>query len=147
MKNIDLEFFEYISGRLAKAQNVKYEWRNDNTEIVLKKKNDEGFDIIIGHHKDYLYLDTDRGYHGHFEAFENFSEMLIHVMGLARDLLSKNMRIKEISTNSKPRKWVLEHCKNGVWKKEALSGLLVWNYFGKTNVRYYSNDILPVREL
>jgi hypothetical protein len=147
MKDIDTEFFDYISSCLVETPDVQYDWRENNSEVILKKKNAEGFDIIIGHHKDYLYLNTDRGYHAHFESFEDFSKMLVHAMGLARDLLSKNMRIKEISTNSKPRKWVLEHYKNGIWQKEAWSGLLVWNYLGKTTEQYYSNDVLAAREL
>ena len=118
MKDNDQEFFEYISDRLEMTPDLDYEWRNNNSEIVFKKKNDEGFNVVIGHHKDYLCLATDKGYHDHFEALKDFSAALVDVMGLARDLMTKNMRIKEISTSGKPRKWVLEQYKNGVWKKK-----------------------------
>jgi hypothetical protein len=147
MKDNNLIFIEYVSDCLEKMPNLHYEWRNNNTEVVLNKNHDEGFDVIIGHQKDILYLNTDRGFHGHFEAYEDFSIMIVHVMGLARDLLRKNLRIREISTNAKPGKWILERYQNGAWKMESLSGLFLWNYFGKKTERSFVNDVLPAREL
>ncbi len=146
LEDIDAEFYRYVSGRLQETPCAQYEWRNDDTEVILRKRSAEGFDVIVGHCQDYLYISTDRGYHHHYEAYEDFSEILVTVMEVASELLTKNMRIREISANSKPRKWVLEHYRDGAWKKEAVVGLLVWNYFGKKSERYYSNDTLPVRQ-
>jgi hypothetical protein len=145
MEDYHLQFINCITDCLKKWPDVRYDWRNDNSEIVFKKKSENGFDVIIGHHKNHLFLNTDRGYHEHFEAYEDFSGILSHVMESARDLLSKNMRIREISANGNPRKWVLEHFNEGTWKTKTFTGKILWNFFGRKTEKVFSNDILPER--
>ncbi len=140
------QFYSYISKILQSEKEIVYEWRENNTEIIFKKNSDDGFDILVGcHNNNYIYLDTGIGYHDHFEAFEKFEEILIEVMGLVRDLLTQKMRIIEILSNNKPRKWLLQIFEEDKWKTEYVTGTLFWNIFGKRTTKVYSNDILPVR--
>lgn len=141
------QFFTYISSLLSDHPAIEYEWKKNNREIVFKKKTDSGFDITVSYEKQYITLETDRGYHDHFEAFEKFDEIIKYVMGIVRDLLSRDMRIKEILSNGKPRKWQLQSKQNGEWVTEASSGLIFWNYFRKRTEKNFSNNTLEPREL
>lgn len=143
------QFYNYISSRIEKEKSVKTEWRKENTEIIFHKNADSGYDIVLGFDGDALYLQTDRGYHDHFhiDMFKNFDKALESVMGLVRDLLSRNMRITEILSNNRSRKWLLQCFRDGQWKTESSSGLLIWNYLGKKTEKYYYNDILLPRQM
>lgn len=68
-------------------------------------------------------------------------------MGVVRDLLSKNMRIKEILSNNKPVRWLLQYKGENGWETEATNGLIFYNYLGKKSERLNSNDTLPPRPL
>jgi hypothetical protein len=122
MKDNNQIFIHNISEFLEKIPKIQHEWRNNNTEIIFKKKNDNGFDAAAGHYKNILYIYTDRGFHNHFEAYDDFSSILVQVMDLLRDPVSNNMRIREISSNHKARKRILEHYMNNAWKKESVHG-------------------------
>lgn len=143
MEDNKIIFEKYISDCINDIQAIQSEWRRNFTEMVFKKNSEKGFDVILGYDKNYLYLDTDRGFHEHFEAYRDFSCVLEHVIRRVRDLLTKNMRIREVYTNDKPRKWILEHFENDIWKIEAVHGRILWNYFGKKTEKTYSNDIIP----
>ncbi len=139
-------FKSYISKLIESESALDYEWNSDNSEIVFKKKTADGFDVSVGYDRNYLYISTDRGYHNHSEAPSCFEDILSDVMGEARDLLSSNMRIREISSNGKPRKWILEQFVDGRWNRRHVIGLLFWNYLGRRSEKIYSNDTLPTRD-
>lgn len=140
-------FYDYVSELIKDYPSLDYEWKNNNQEILFKKKTDQGFDITIGYHNEnYLYVNTDKGFHDHFEVIDDdFSETLKSVMGLVRDLLSYKMRIKEILAGNTPRKWILQNYIDGEWKDEHIVGNIFWNYFAKKSERIYYNDVLPSR--
>lgn len=139
-------FYDYISEVIKDYPSLDYEWKNNNKEILFKKKTDHGFDITIGYHNEkYIYVFTDRGFHDHFEVIDDFSETLKSVLGLVRDLLSKNMRIKEILAGKTPRKWILQNYIDGQWQDEHIVGSIFWNYLARKNERIYYNDVLPPR--
>ena len=139
-------FYKYISDLISDEKNLVYEWNDNKSEIIFKKNTVEGFDITVSSDKKFIYMFTDRGYHKQFEIIYPLSETLTNVMGIVRDLLSKNMRIREYLTNKKPYKWTLEYFEDNQWKAEGSTTLIFWNYFGKKSEQVYFNDILPARE-
>jgi hypothetical protein len=126
---------------------IDYEWLNNNSEIIFKKNSPNGFDIILSYDKNFIYLNTNTGFHYYPNIINDFEQTLIEVMGLVRDLLSNNMRLKEFLSNNTPYKWSLQCYDDGEWKDEAYTKLIFWNYLGKKSERIYSNNILPAREL
>lgn len=143
------KFYNYISDCIKNEEFINCEWKKDNTEIIFNKKDAKGFDVIVTLAEDIIYIETDKGYDNHFhiKQFNNFDNALETVMGLVRNLLTRNMRIKEIYSNGKPKKWLLQkRYKNG-WKTESVTGSLVWNFFGKRTEKICSNDILSPREI
>lgn len=136
---------EYIKKR-PNISELNHYWENAS-KVTFKKKNDNGFDISIERDRNFILLEIDNGYHEHInvEDFESEEEALSQIFGLARDLLSKNMRIKVISKSGKPKKWIVEYFDGREWEQESTMGLLLFNPFGKEIVNIYSNDILPPR--
>jgi hypothetical protein len=122
------------------------------TEVTFYKKDKNGFDITIKEDNEELILFTETAYHDHFEynMFENKKEAFDYVFGLTRDLLSDNMRIREIQKNNMPTKVYLEYKKNHIWEEESSIGILSWtmfNPFSKKKEIIYINNILPSRDL
>ncbi|HSR18378.1 MAG TPA: hypothetical protein VLM39_09850 [Ignavibacteriaceae bacterium] len=140
-------FYKYIDEVIQNGNNLKYEWRENNTEILFQKISSQGFDIIIRYDENNIYLETDTGYHDYFKVNNNFKEVLIDVMGIIRDLLTRNMRIKEYLSNNRSYKWTLQCFRENKWKDESSTGLIFWNYFGKKSEKIYFNNSLPIREL
>ncbi len=129
-----------------KILELTHNW-DSNSKITFKKENENGFDITIEDDGDSISLETDNGYHDHFEInnFESEKQALSQVFGLVRDLLSNNMRIRVIMKSGKPTKWILEYFEDNKWQEESIMGLFTLNIFGKKTEQVFSNDILPSR--
>ncbi len=140
-------FYDFIYNLIKEDRILNYEWGDNKEEIIFKKKDDNGFDIRVFHDDRFIYIETELGYHDQFKINDNIETTLTDVMGLVRDLLSKNMRIVEILSNNNGRKWLVQSFVDNDWQTEHKVGLLIWNYFGKKSERVYSNDILLAREL
>jgi len=122
------------------------------TEITFLKKDKDGFDITVQEEDEELILFTETAYHDHFtyNMFDNKEEVFDYVFGLVRDLLSNNMRIREIQKNHMPIKVYLEYSKNGEWEEESSIGILSlvsFNPFAQKKEIIYTNNILPKRNL
>lgn len=143
-KTISREFFyEYLSKCMEIEDNLDYEWNNNNTELTIKKKSEEGFDVIVRFEVESFLIDTDIGWH---DEFGNSEERLDWLMGVIRDLLSKNMRIRVISSNEHPYKWIVELFNNSKWGGFLVKHLMFWKILGKKSEKFYTNDILPPRD-
>ena len=66
-------------------------------------------------------------------------------LGLARDLLSPAMRIRELRTGNKPYRWVMECYDGAGWRGEQETGFLDRNHLGRAYERVYQNRALPGR--
>lgn len=100
-------------------------------------------------HPDGLMLFA-RGVHVHFDEhhdprLHDAEELVDEALGLARDLLSPAMRIRELCAGGKPYRWVMEYSDGAGWRGEQETGLLVWNYLGRRSERVYQNHALPGR--
>ena len=117
-------FYEYITNLIKDEKELIYEWGLNNSEITFKKNNPGGFDITVNYDASYIYLFTDRGYHNQFTISNNFNDVLTDVLAIVRDLLTKNIRIREYLSNSKPYKWELEYYINNKWNIEDKTTLI-----------------------
>ena len=64
-------------------------------------------------------------------------------LGLARDLLSLAMRIRELRTGNKPYRWVMECYDSTGWRGEQEIGFLDRNHLGRASERTRVNDSMP----
>jgi hypothetical protein len=135
-------FLNHINNFIEELNNIEYEWIKDGKELIFKKKNVEGFDVIIGFEENHIYIYTNRGYHEHFEMMEKSEEVLNYVFETVRGLLNKKMRIIEFLSNGKAYMWKLQSLNNEKWKTVATNSLILWNYFGRKSENIYRNNFL-----
>ncbi|TCI01128.1 hypothetical protein EZV61_19150 [Corallincola luteus] len=132
----------FVEGLISDAQQANVVWNEGCSEVLFRKLNDSGFDVTVGVDSGSVYLFTDRGYnnHWHLEYFSSEEQALETVFEQVRKLLNGHMRIRELRSNNKPYKWVLEVFHAGKWRNEAMSSLLFWNWFGKRSHHCYLNS-------
>lgn len=71
--------------------------------------------------------------------------MVEDALGLVRDLLSPDMRVRELRAGRSAYRWFIEAFDGRTWKVEHMTGLLFWNYFGRRSEHIYQNAVLPGR--
>jgi hypothetical protein len=86
------------------------------------------------------------GYHSHFDNSPDPPKLVTAALGIARDLLSPSMRLREWRSNGSPYRWALESRLGNTWTTDGTTGLLFWNYFGKRTEQTFQNRQLPSRE-
>jgi len=86
---------------------------------------------------------TEVGFHAHFEGTPD--ETVQQALGLTRDLLSADMRIREQLASGRGYRWTLDRRDTSGWTRESTTGAFFWNYFGRRTERVYQNTQLPGR--
>ena len=151
MKNKSISLKEYLN-KHPEIKDFSEKINDDVTEITFFKKHKNGFNITVEEANNELILFTETAYHDHFsyDLFETPEKTFEYVFGLVRDLLSKNMRIREIQKNKMPIKVYLEYKQDDKWKEESSIGILSWvvfNPFVQKREIIYTNNILEKRDL
>ena len=145
--NLIKNFTEYVKPLLLDDTEINHEWNieKDSCTLTFLKNSESGFDIYIKVYPDRIMVSTDRGAHEHFDVEYENSNLIECTMGFVRDLLSADMRIRELLSGNKPYKWIIENFDGEKWNYEGSTGLIFWNYFGRKSEKIYQNDILPRR--
>jgi hypothetical protein len=120
---------------------VSYLWRDD--ALVFPSSTADGFEIAIQPEAGGVVVFTDVGLHVHLDGTPD--QAVEDAFGLARDLLSPDMRIRELCASGRGYRWVLERRDSTGWHCEGRTGLFLWNYFGRRSERVYQNQHLPGR--
>ena len=144
-----LDIFKlYAEDILKEYPELKYHWEidTDMVELSFPKSNDDGFDICMQVSNNRIVISTDKlvDYLHNFK--DDYKEVFENYLGVVRDLLSPNMRIKEFLSNNSSYKWQIQYLENGEWITENNAALIFWNYFGKRSYKYYTNYHLEPRE-
>jgi hypothetical protein len=126
---------------LASYPELHHEWEGD--ELVFPSAHSDGYDVTLQPDAHGIILFTSLGAHEHLEGPP--LEAVQEALGLARDLLSPDMRVRELTAAGRGYRWVLERRDPDGWKTESQTGLLLWNYFGPRGERIYHNRQLPGR--
>jgi hypothetical protein len=74
-----------------------------------------------------------------------FAEIAEDCLGFVRSLLCSDSSLQVFYSNGRPYRWVLTYPLEGRRVSDR-TGLLVFNYFGRRNVRTFQNQQLPPRE-
>ena len=141
------EFVKQAKEILSAHPQIKHEWSIDADEdhciLDFPKSNPDGFDITVEVYPDQIIV-FGQGFHEHFDQ-DNNSIKIESSLGLVRDLLCPDMRIKEYLAGGSPYRWDAELLQNGKWLREHTTGLVFWNYFGRRSQKYYQNKVLEGR--
>ncbi len=142
-------FRQYGIARFADYPEIGHDWSvsRENCGLFVPASSESGFDIgfvveptvvTVNWGNWHSHYDLDE-YRGGAEAF------IADLYGLLRDMLSPDMRVRELRARSTPYRGFLESFDGTRWSVEQENGLLFWNYFGRRSVVTYSNSVLPGR--
>ena len=122
---------EQIRTKLQKYPDAKYE--ADANYIRVLPTCENGFRVeLIAAKNDYTVY-----FNGWHETFADEKEALnCFAFGL-----SKECRLKEHRRLGVAYKWSVEYRDAGKWVEDSTTGLLVYPFWGKLEVRYLQNDL------
>jgi hypothetical protein len=144
--NLPESFRRYGTAVLAGNPEIVHEWSmaSGGCSLSIPAPFSAGFDVRfeIEVHAVKLYWGN---WHTRFEPAENINGLIEDLFGLLRDMLSPDMRVREVWAGAKPYRGFLESFDGARWSTEHEMGLIFWNYLGRRSVRTYSNSILPGR--
>lgn len=132
-----------ITEKLAKYPNINFKIVNKD-ELNIYKENENGFDICIqtADRENTIYFDN---FHWHFENNVKETNEMLDQLVFA---LAGVSRIKEQSRNGKAFKWTLQIQDNeNNWHDNGTMGIMNFNFFSKTEIKYYQNTLLPKEPL
>jgi hypothetical protein len=139
-------FQRYGRSVLASSPEIVHQWskKSDSCELRIPASSPNGFDIRLEVSAHTVTLGWGR-WHTPFELDAEIETFVENLFGLLRDMLSPDMRIRELWTWPFPYRGFLESFDGTRWSVEQETGLILWNYLGKRSVRIYSNSVLPGR--
>lgn len=124
---------EEIKTKLQNYPEAKYE--SDGTSISVFPMSDDGFTVSLYEREENFTVAFD-GWH---EEFQDRNEALnCFVFGL-----SSECRLKEVRHGNFACKWTVESWENGKWVEDSTTGLLIFPFWKKEEVRYLQNSLLP----
>jgi hypothetical protein len=126
---------------LAEHPEVVHQWSED--WLVFPPASPDGFEVSIDPEPHGVIVFTGVGVHVHVDGSPE--EAVRDAIGLVRDLLSSDMRVRELRSGGQGYRWILERREASGWIGEAQTSLLFWNYFGQRSERIYQNSQLPGR--
>jgi hypothetical protein len=137
---------QYGMAVLAQNPEIVHVWsaEPDYCDLSIPASDANGFDIRITAEADAITLHWGN-WHTRFEPTAGNDTLVEAVFGLIRDMLSSDMRIRELCAGDKPYRGLLEAYDGTHWSTEQEMVLIFWNYFAKRSARTYSNSTLPGR--
>lgn len=114
--------------------------------MEINKHEPDGYDIKVQVKRDEVNLQAGSGLHLSYLFSESMDkDDFIHkVVGIVRDMLAPEMRLREISVDGTPSSWYLERYIDGEWEEEATTVQHAWKRSGlmkKTEVIYVNKRI------
>jgi hypothetical protein len=118
--------------------------------LTIPRRREDGFDVVVEAAQDGLFLFAGDGAHVQFDEIldpqrGSVEDLVDEALGLARDLLSPSMRVRELRAGGRPYRWSIEYYHDSGWHAEHETVLLFWNYLGRRSERLYRNHTLPSR--
>jgi len=131
---------------LAAAPAIKHSWveRPGLVALTFPSTSLTGFQVTVEASDAGITLSAGR-MHVPFDGQEGPAALVSQALGLARDLLSPSMRLREHRLLGLPYRWYLEHAVGEVWQVEHEMGLLAWFPSAFSTRAFYQNSQLPVR--
>ena len=121
-----------IKNRLTPYPNIRYEKRDGG--ITVFPADDSGFEVSFWIGSD-EYIVSFFGWQEHFTAAKD--ALSCFAFGL-----SDQCRLKVSYRGSLPHQWTLEHVENGKWIEDSTTGLLLFPFWHKPEIRYLQNRLL-----
>ena len=147
MTNFQNELRAQGAAALAAGVEVAHGWKEHLNGVTLyfPETTADGFRVDVEASDTGVVLTAGRMHVPTFDDEESPADQVREALGLARDLLSAGMRLRELRILGVPYRWYLETEKEGEWIVEHEMGLLSWlpSLFASTAI--YQNHQLPRR--
>lgn len=127
-----MNVIEEIKANLQKYPHAKSE--SNSSSISVFPTSDDGFTVGLTVNQDSYTVSFD-GWH---ENFQDKEEALnCFAFGLSPDC-----RLKEYRRGNFAYKWIVESKENGGWVEDSTTGLFLFPFWMKKEVRYLQNDLI-----
>ena len=123
---------ERIKAKLQKYPHVKYE--SDRNSISVFPASDDGFTVSLTVHSD-SYTVSFNGWHEDLQSEEE--ALNCFAFGLTSDC-----RLKEYRRGNFAYKWTVESQEHGEWVEDGTTGLFLFPFWMRKEVRYLQNDLI-----
>jgi hypothetical protein len=146
MTNFQSELRAQAAAVLLAEERILHGWEEHPNAVTLffPETNEGGFRVGVEARETGLVLLAGR-MHVPFDDDESPADQVREVLGLARDLLSAGMRLRELRFLGVPYRWYLESKEQGAWTVEHEMGLLLWIPSLLASTAIYQNHQLPPR--
>ena len=122
-----------IKRRLDKLTDVRYEC--DDSSITVFPTDETGFTVTLTENSPDHFTVFFEGWHEDFTDAEE--AMNAFAFGL-----SDECRLKESRRGSFAYKWTVESLEDGKWQADTTTGLLLFPFWRKPEIRYLQNKVL-----
>ena len=123
---------------------IDFKIKDDNS-LLIESKSSNGFKILIqqSERENTIHFNS---WHFHFENTKDGKNELIDYIIFG---MSKHGRLKTYSRNGKEYKWTFETLNenDGNWYSAGTTGLINLNFWQKSEIKYYQNDLIDINEL
>jgi hypothetical protein len=126
-----MNLIEEIKAKLSKYPSAQYE--SDESSITVLPLENDGFIVGLAVYPD-GYAVFFEGWH---EDFRDGEEALDFAFGL-----SIECRLKEYRRGSFAYKWTIESRENGQWIEYSTTGLFLFPFWKKSEIRYLQNNLI-----
>jgi hypothetical protein len=130
--NLKMNVIEEIKAKLQKYPHTKFE--TDSNSISVPPTSEDGFTVGLSVNQD-SYTISFNGWH---EDFQDKEEALnCFAFGL-----SSECRLKEYRRGDFAYRWTVESKENGEWAEDGTTGLFLFPFWMKKEVRYLQNNLI-----
>lgn len=138
---------EEAANVLASHPDLHHEWSDEGSVVTLRfpPVDTLGFEVAVHAGEGYLYVLMGRTHESFDVDPRQPKEAVVAALGLIRDLLTPNMRLRELRAGGKPYRWFVENYDGSTWQLEAETGLLLYNFFGTRSEHVFQNRQLSDR--
>jgi hypothetical protein len=127
-----MNVIEEIKTKLQNYPHAKFE--SDDNSVSVFPISDDGFTVGLSVNRDSYTVSFD-GWH---EDFQDKEEALnCFAFGLSSDC-----RLKEYRRGKVAYKWVVESKENGEWVEDGTTGLFLFPFWMRKEVRYLQNTLI-----
>lgn len=127
-----------IKSRLRKYPHVQFTC--DDCSITVLPTSDDGFDVTLTENATNSFTVSFAGWH---EDFDDAEEAL-NVFSFG---LSDECRLREYRRGGFAYKWTVESLKDGEWRADSTTALVLYPFWRRAEVRELQNNLLSLMEL
>jgi hypothetical protein len=143
------QFLEYCRPILDDPATPTHSLRiGDNRSFAIltfPTEKPDGFDVVVTVVRAHISVSAGVKARVHMDNGKSARDTVEAALGLIRDLLSPDMRVRQQYAGRQLYWAGIERFDGSEWKITSSTGLMFWNYFGKRSEKIFVNRQMPGR--